>query len=609
MKASTSTSGPPSTATAGPPAVPTPTAKAPPGPTATSSPAPSALSARLVATGLAAGLLAAPALLPSLGAPRSLAIGALCGVLFSVLFRAERAVADALMAGAAFGLPLWALFAVVVLPFLDGGAPRWTAAELRALIPALVAFVLFGAILAPVARLVADAATRLLGPPPAPVPPRAPDPRRIVVLGGGFTGVACAQELERRLGADRSVQVTLVSSSNALLFTPMLAEVAGSSLEPTHISTPLRTSLRRTAVIRGTVLDVDLAARQVLVEAAPGERPRTLPYDHLVLALGAVTNFFGSASVAAHAIGFKSLGEAMRIRNRVIDAFERAERQPDPDRRRALLTFVVAGGGFAGAELAGALNDFARGMLADFPGLTAEDVRVVLVHSGARILPELSPALGAYAETRLRERGVELRLGARVTEARPGAVVLAPPETVPAETLVWTAGARPNPLLERLPLVRDRRGALVVDATLAVPDHPGVWAGGDCAAVPDARTGRPCPPTAQFALREGRRLGANVHAVLRGRAPRPFRFDSLGALCVIGHQTACAELTLPFARGRSVRFSGLLAWLLWRAIYLSKLPGLDRKVRVLSDWVIELFFPRDIVQTAEAGDPVPSATR
>jgi NADH dehydrogenase len=170
--------------------------------------------------------------------------------------------------------------------------------------------------------------------------------------------------------------------------------------------------------------------------------------------------------------------------------------------------------------------------------------------------------------------------------------------------LIWTAGARPSPLLASLPVARDRRGAVVVDPTLAVAGRPGVWAAGDCAAVPDARTGRPCPPTAQFALREGRQLARNVLAALRGERPAPFRFRSLGALCVIGHQTACAELAVPFARDRSVRFSGLLAWLLWRAIYISKLPGLDRKVRVLADWVIELFFPRDIVQTSEVDRPI-----
>ncbi|WP_248355357.1 NAD(P)/FAD-dependent oxidoreductase [Anaeromyxobacter oryzae] len=553
---------------------------------------------RATILGVAAGVVAAPLLAPSLGVGAALATGALAGVAWPALFR-RSTPGESLMSGAALGLPLWVLVAVVLVPLLGGAAPRWSAAELRALLPALVGFVLFGAGLGALAHGLAAAADRALGPAPAAAPAPLPPPRRVVILGGGFAGFTCARELERLLEADRSVQVTLVSDTNALLFTPMLAEVAGSSLEPTHISTPLRSSLHRTAVVRGEIARVDLAARAVVLRASDGGPGRTLPYDQLVVAVGAVTNYFGSAAIEATAIGFKSLGEATRIRNRVIDALERAEREPDPAARAAHLTFVVAGGGFAGVELAGALNDFARGALADYPGLSPQDVRVLLVHAGDRILPELSASLGAYAEARLRERGVEFALGARVADARPGAVVLEPPATVDAATLVWTAGARPSPLLGLLPVERDRRGAIQVDANLAVPGWPGVWAGGDCAAITDAVTGRPCPPTAQFALREGRQLARNVLAALRGEEPRPFRFASLGALCVIGHQTACAELRIPFTRGRSIRFSGLLAWLLWRAIYLSKLPGLDRKVRVLSDWTLELFFPRDIVRIAD----------
>jgi NADH dehydrogenase len=195
-------------------------------------------------------------------------------------------------------------------------------------------------------------------------------------------------------------------------------------------------------------------------------------------------------------------------------------------------------------------------------------------------------------------RGVEFRLNTRLTDARPGVVVLSDAE-VPAETLVWTAGTSPNPLSKSLPVGKDNRGAVIVDATLAVPGHAGVWALGDCAAVVDARTGRPCPPTAQFALREAATLAKNICASLQGRPTRGFHFDSLGALCVVGHQTACAELTVPFAHNKSMRFSGLFAWLLWRGIYLGKLPGLERKIRVLVDWTVELFFPRDIVQTID----------
>jgi NADH:ubiquinone reductase (H+-translocating) len=264
-----------------------------------------------------------------------------------------------------------------------------------------------------------------------------------------------------------------------------------------------------------------------------------------------------------------------------------------------MLTFVVAGGGFAGVELAGALNDFARGMLADYPNLRAEDLRIILVHSRERILPELSASLAAYALERMTARGVTFKLNARLADAQPGVVVLNPAEEIRTQTLVWTAGTAPNPLLRALAVEHDRRGAVVVDSTLAVPGHSGLWAVGDCAAITDAKTGNPCPPTAQFALRQAHTLAHNIHASLNGRPLKPFHFDSLGALCVVGHHTACAELRVPFARDKTVRFSGLLAWLMWRGIYLSKLPGLERKVRVLVDWVIELVFPRDIVQTID----------
>jgi NADH dehydrogenase len=295
---------------------------------------------------------------------------------------------------------------------------------------------------------------------------------------------------------------------------------------------------------------------------------------------------------------FKSLLDAIRIRNHVIEMFERADREPDSALRRTLLTFVIAGGGFAGVELAGALNDFAHGILADYPNLAPGDLSVVLVHSRDRILPELSESLARYAQERMEARGVTFRLNTRLTDANPGVVVLSDGE-ICAHTLVWTAGTGPNPLLKSLPVEKDKRGALVVENTLGLPGNPGVWALGDCAAVADAKSGKPCPPTAQFALREAEVLAKNIRAELQGRPKRNFHFDSLGALCVVGHQTACAELAIPFMRNKSVRFSGLFAWVMWRGIYLAKLPGLERKIRVLVDWTIELFFPRDIVQTID----------
>jgi NADH dehydrogenase len=277
--------------------------------------------------------------------------------------------------------------------------------------------------------------------------------------------------------------------------------------------------------------------------------------------------------------------------------FERSDRELDPLRRRSLLTFVIAGGGFAGVELAGAINDFAHGILADYPNLSRHDLSVVLVHSGNRILPELSESLARYARERMEARGVTFRLYARVTNVHPGVVTLSGGEIL-SETLVWTAGTAPNPLLKSLSIEKDKRGAIVVDSALGVPGRPGLWALGDCAAVVDATTDRPCPPTAQFARREAEVLARNIRAHLENLPKERFHFDSLGALCVVGHQTACAELKMPFL-GKSLHFSGLFAWLLWRGIYLSKLPGAERKIRVLMDWTVELFFPRDIVQTID----------
>jgi NADH dehydrogenase len=387
---------------------------------------------------------------------------------------------------------------------------------------------------------------------------------------------------------------TLISETNSWLFTPMLVEVATSGLEPTHISTPLRTSLKRTRVLRNRVTSIDLERRQVHLNDEM--RQTGVQYDHLVLALGAVSNHPGSTAVAEHALEFKTLGDAMRIRNHVINLFERADSEPDAGHRRAMLTFVVAGGGFSGAELAGGLNDFARGIIADYPHLSTDDLRIILVHSRGRILPELSQSLANYAMQRMGERGVIFKLNTRVTDAKPGSITLSSEEEIPTKTFVWTVGATPNPIVKELPVKHDGRGAVLVDRTLAVPDYENVWALGDCASVPDIKTGKTSPPTAQVATREAVVLAHNIRARLLGGPLKEFRFQSLGALCIVGYHTACAEI-----RGR--KFSGLFAWLLWRGIYLSKLPGLERKVRVLTDWTLELFFPRDIVQTIDFKDP------
>ncbi|MDQ6663640.1 MAG: NAD(P)/FAD-dependent oxidoreductase [Acidobacteriota bacterium] len=534
--------------------------------------------------------------------PAIVLLGGVIGAAYSLAFRSmPEGYVGGCMRAAALGTPLWVLLSIVLFPMLDGTGPQWTRAGMQHKLPALGGWILYGAALGFLAEAISALATWRLGPVAVEKPVEV-EPKQILILGGGFAGMYTAQYLERLFGPDRSVTFTLVSDTSALLFTPMLSEVAGGSLEPSHISSPLRSALRRTEVIRGRAEKIDLERHCVSIACAEGSsngHPRELRYDHLILALGSRANYMGIEGVEKSALNFKRLIDAIGIRNHVIGAFESADREPPGPERSQLLTFVVAGGGFAGAELAGALNDFARGIAADYSNLRPDEIKIVLVHSRDRILPELSDSLAEYAQKRLSERGVCFELNAHVSGFRPGVILLEGGKEIAAQTLVWTAGTKPCTLLDAHAVEHDKRGAVIVDGTLAVLGRPGVWALGDCAAITDTRSGKLYPPTAQFAQRQSRTLAANIQASLRGSPPQEFQFDSLGSFCVVGYHTACAELTIPFFRHKSVRFSGLPAWFLWRTVYLLKLPGVERKLRVVVDWTMELFFPRDIAQTID----------
>jgi NADH dehydrogenase len=411
-----------------------------------------------------------------------------------------------------------------------------------------------------------------------------------VILGGGFGGVGTAQRLEQVFARSDDVDITMVSTSNFLLFTPMLAEVASSALRAEHISSPIRASCPRTRFRRADLERVDLDAQVVHVRGGEG-RVDELRFDHLVLALGSVPTYRGLPGLEEHAFSLKSLDDATRVRNHVLELLERADSEPDASTRRRLLTFVVAGGGFAGTEMVAELFDLVHSVLHLFPGISEDDPRFMLVHSGERILPELDAGLGDYAKARLEARGIEFVLGTRLAGATATSIELAGGAEIPGCTLVWTAGNQPSPVLDHLPFERTRAGAVVADAALRVQGFGNVWGIGDCAAVPDpAREGAFYPPTAQHALRQGRAVANNITRAIRRQEPTPFRFRSLGILVALGHRTAVAEI-------RGLRFSGFVAWVLWRTIYLAKLPGAERKLRVSVDWFMDLVFPRDIVVT------------
>src|SRR5439155_26713217 len=381
---------------------------------------------------------------------------------------------------------------------------------------------------------------------------RKPKRKRIVILGGGFGGVYAAIDLEKLMARERTAEVCLVSRDNFFLFTPMLHEIAASDLEITNIVNPLRKLLRKVEVLVGNVNQVDLRNQRVLISRGYRNRPQQICYDHLVIALGSITNIHNLPGFSELALTMKALPDAIRLRAQILRRLEDANSESDPIDRQSLLTFVVAGGGFAGVETVAALNDFVRDALPFYPNLGEKMLRVVLVHSGPVILPELGESLGGYTEEVLARRGVEVRLNTRVKSMTESEVLLPDGVSIPSRTLVWTAGTVPSPIISSLPCAK-KRGRLLVNQFLRVTDWPNVWAVGDCAFVPDSRNpGKSHPPTAQHAMREGKVVAQNIAAVLSGRPLKSFQnhwaagfdrsshgcgadlwFQFLGLLCMV----------------------------------------------------------------------------
>ena len=410
----------------------------------------------------------------------------------------------------------------------------------------------------------------------------------VVILGGGFAGLSAAMYLDKTLARRAEAEVTLISRENFILFTPMLHEVAAGDLYPGDIVNPLRRILHHVKFVQAEVQAIDLSARRVRCVGGVAKLELDFEFDHLLLTLGSETNFFDLPGVSEWAVTMKSLFDAAMLRNRVLALLEEATLQNDSDVRRRILTFVTAGGGFAGAETTGAINDFVRDVLRYYPDLSEELVRVVVIHPGDFLLPELGQELGDYAERKLRERKVEVIKGVRVANYDGSLVTLTDGKSIPASTLIWTAGVKPSPVIAPLPCQKER-GRLLVSDFLAVTGVPGLWAAGDCAAVPVSNTEKFHPPTAQHGLREGLVAAKNIEAVVLDRPLKAFTFTTLGQLATIGRRTGVAMVF-------GIKFSGFIAWMLWRTVYLMKLPRLPKKLRVMVGWTLDLLFAKDIEQ-------------
>jgi NADH dehydrogenase len=415
-----------------------------------------------------------------------------------------------------------------------------------------------------------------------------------LIVGGGYIGMYVARRLERLLGSEH--ELTLVNPDNYMLYQPFLPEVASGLIDPRAVVVPLRGVLRRTSLLVGEVERIDPATKAAAVRVAPDE-VRELSYDVIVVGAGSWSRTLPIPGLAEHGVGFKNLAEAIWLRNRVLSQLDRAAELPDAEARRAALTFVFVGAGFAGIEALGELEDLARAAARLTPEIRDEPQRWIMVEAGPRILPELDPGLAGYAADRLTERGIELRTSTRLERADDGIVHLSDGSAIPAGTLVWTAGVKASPLAAASGFPVDDRGRIQVDRALRVEGVADAWAGGDVAAVPDRDApGGISPPTAQHALRQAKVIAANVAATLQGGRARPFRYANKGMLCSLGAYRGVAN---PLG----VRIKGFPAWFLHRSYHLAYMPTWSRRARIALDWTVALLFPRDIAQLGSLEHP------
>jgi len=416
--------------------------------------------------------------------------------------------------------------------------------------------------------------------------------QRVIIIGGGFGGAFTAKYLRRYAGNDTKIE--LINSTNYFVFQPLLPEVASGTISAPDAVTPLRYMLPGVKVRMAEVTDVDLAAREIRFLQGSGRFPKTLKYDHLVIAIGQKANFSLSAGFAEHGLCIRDLGDAHEIRNHVIQCLEHADVTEYADLRQRLLTFVVAGGGFSGVETMGELQEMIRRTLKFYPNIRSEDVRTILVHRGDRILPELSPQLSKYAAKMLRKRNIKITYNRSIVSATATDIYLDDGTRIDTATLITTVGSSSRPFAENLDVDLDH-GKIPVDQFLRVSGHDNVWSLGDAALVPlpaDAvGAARFAPPTAQYAVREARFVAKNIVKSQAGKDLLAFKFRPRASLASLGNYTAVAEIF-------GIRMSGLLAWITWRGLYIGMLPGFSTRLRVALNWFFDYFLPRSIVQIA-----------
>src|SRR3954449_12574486 len=417
----------------------------------------------------------------------------------------------------------------------------------------------------------------------------------VVIAGGGFGGAMAARELER-LMPHQSTRMVLVNDTNFMLYTPFLPEAAAGTLEPRHVVTPLREILKRTYLRLGSIAGHDPVAKTVELRTREGDVEQ-LPYDQLLLSLGSVSRTLPVPGLSEHAIGFKSLADAIWLRNHVIETLEAANATEDAARRDELLTYVFVGGGYAGLEALAELQDFAADAIGRSPRSRLHGMRWVLVEATDRVLPEIDLQLAEYALRELRGRGIDIRLETTLDEVGADFARLSSGETLPTRTVVWTAGVAPQPILRELNLPLDERGRVPVDEYLRVKGMDSVWAIGDCAAAPDPRGGV-CPPTAQHAVRQGPVAARNIAAELGIGSSRRFEYRGAASFVNLGRYKAVGRI------GERT-FRGFPAWWLARTYHMSQIPGTARKARAVIDWTASLPFRRDIAEVGSIGHPKP----